>query len=69
MRWIDAPPPPHEPLPGYSPLLGRLLARRGLITPQAAEAFLYLSHYHPSPPEALPSLTNALERIEPVSYT
>lgn len=64
MRWIDAPPPPHAPLPGYPPLLGRLLARRGLTTPAAAAAFLDPHAYTPTPPEALPSLPAALRRLQ-----
>lgn len=63
MRWLDAPPPPHAPPPGYPPLLGRLLARRGLTTPAAAAAFLDPQAYTPTPPEALPGLPAALHRL------
>jgi single-stranded-DNA-specific exonuclease len=48
---------------GGHPLVAEILARRGLITPQAALAFLDPDRYTPSPPEALPDLATAVQRL------
>ncbi len=64
MRWIEAPPPPNlSPLPDLHPLVVHLLAQRGLTTPDAVHAFLDPRRYRPAPPEALPGLPMAVERI------
>jgi single-stranded-DNA-specific exonuclease len=44
-------------------LLAGLLARRGIITAEAARAFVYPDAYIPTPPEELPELDLAVERI------
>jgi single-stranded-DNA-specific exonuclease len=48
---------------GGHPLVAEILARRGLTTPQAALAFLDPERYTPSPPDALPDLTIAAQRL------
>lgn len=64
MRWIEAPSAPPRPSdPNLHPLVGRLLARRGLTTPEAIRAFLDPAAYRPASPEALPGLSMAVERI------
>ncbi|UCC65398.1 MAG: single-stranded-DNA-specific exonuclease RecJ [Anaerolineae bacterium] len=49
---------------GGHPLVAETLARRGILTPEAARAFLDPAHYAPAPPEELPDLTIAAKRIE-----
>ena len=63
MRWITFPPPPSSPLPGLHPLVAQALARRGIITPIAAESFLNPAHYPPTPASVLPGIEAAVERI------
>ncbi len=64
MRWLEASsPPPLPPDPNLRPLVARLLARRGLTTPEAVRAFLDPAAYRPAPPSALPGLPIAVERI------
>ncbi len=46
------------------PLVAELLARRGLLTPDAARAFLDPVHYSPTPPHAMPGMQTAVELIE-----
>jgi single-stranded-DNA-specific exonuclease len=63
-RWRD----PVErnvpsPLLDLHPLVGQMLARRGISTPEAVEAFLNPDSYTPSPASALPSMDAAVERI------
>ena len=48
---------------GGHPLVAEILARRGLTTPQAALAFLDPERYTPSPPDALPDLAIAAQRL------
>ena len=43
--------------------MAQLLARRGLTTPDAALAFLNPDRYVPAPPDALPDLAGAAERL------
>lgn len=62
MRWIDAHHPAH-PLPGFHPLVAAALARQGITTPQAAQAFTSADLYTPAPASALPGLEAALERV------
>jgi single-stranded-DNA-specific exonuclease len=45
-------------------LVAETLARRGILTPQAARAFLDPLCYTPAPPEELPDLIVAVERVE-----
>ena len=49
---------------GGHPLVAETLARRGILTPEAARAFLNPAHYTPAPPEELPGLVAATERVE-----
>lgn len=49
---------------GGHPLVAAALAQRGLLTPQAAQAFLNPEHYQPSPGGELPDMAAALERLE-----
>ncbi len=49
---------------GGHPLVAEMLVRRGITTVEAAQAFLDPDAYEPTPPEALPDLTRAAERIE-----
>lgn len=64
MRWIEAPPAaPLSPDLDLHPLVGRLLARRGLTTPEAIRSFLDPAAYQPASPETLPGLPMAAERI------
>ncbi len=49
---------------GGHPLVAEMLARRGILTPEAARAFLDPSHYTPALPEELPDLLAAAERVE-----
>ena len=49
---------------GGHPLVAETLARRGILTPEAARAFLDPSRYTPTPPEELPDLIAAAERVE-----
>ena len=48
---------------GGHPLVAEILARRGLTTPQVALAFLDPERYTPSPPDALPDLAIAAQRL------
>jgi single-stranded-DNA-specific exonuclease len=48
---------------GGDPIVAQLLARRGLSTPQAAAAFLDPDRYVPAPPNELPDLAAAAERL------
>lgn len=48
---------------GGHPLVAEILARRGLTDPQQVEPFLHADRYTPAPPEALPDLEIAVERL------
>jgi single-stranded-DNA-specific exonuclease len=66
-QWLD-PPPIDIPAPlrsavGGHPLVAATLARRGILTPQAARAFFDPAAYSPAPPTDLPALPLALERL------
>lgn len=64
MRWIDASPISAPTLvPDLPPFLNQALARRGLTTPEATRAFLDPHSYHPTPPDALPGMAQACQRI------
>jgi single-stranded-DNA-specific exonuclease len=49
---------------GGNALVARLLAQRGIESPEEARPFLDPSAYDPSPPEALPDLEQGAARIE-----
>ena len=64
LKWLE---PPEIAVPerlrqtvGGSPLVADALARRGIVDPQQALAFLSPDHNHPTPPEALPGMAAAL---------
>src|SRR5512142_2514350 len=65
MQWCEAPlislPPP---LPDLHPLVARTLLRRGITTPAQARAFLDPFAYSSSPPNELPGLSSAVDRVE-----
>ena len=67
-EWIT--PPPYQipeglqRLIGGHPLIAQALARRGIITEQAAHAFLNPHAYQPAPPEDLPGIIEAAERLQ-----
>lgn len=48
---------------GGHPLVAETLARRGLLTPEAARGFLDPAAYHPASPFELPDMERAIERI------
>ena len=48
---------------GGHPLVAQTLARRGAMTPAAAVAFLDPDAYIPTPPEALPGMARAVNRL------
>ncbi len=66
-KWIDPPELTVSPellaLVGDSTLAARALARRGIGDPEVARAFLDPDRYTPSPPEALPDLPEAVDRL------
>jgi single-stranded-DNA-specific exonuclease len=57
-------PEPLRTAVGGHPLVAETLARRGIRTPEAARAFLDPAHYTPAPPEVLPDLPAAAQRVE-----
>lgn len=59
---IDAPPALQEVVGGH-PLVAQTLARRGVLTPDAARAFLDPAAYVPAAPTDLPDLEMAVERL------
>ncbi len=59
---INVPPALHAAVGGH-PLVAETLARRGILTPEAARAFLDPAHYRPAPPQELPDLIAAVEHI------
>lgn len=66
--WID-PPPVDVPADfasaiGGHPLVARILVQRGIAHLAAARAFLDPEAYDPAPPEALPGMIPACQRIE-----
>lgn len=65
--WYD-PVPVHIPeslqqAVGGHPLVAQVLARRGILAPEAARAFLDPAHYVPAPPSDLPDLSAAAQRL------
>ncbi len=48
---------------GGHPLVAEILARRGITSPEEARAFLDPQHYTPAPPEELPDLEVAAQRL------
>ncbi|MCD6552562.1 MAG: single-stranded-DNA-specific exonuclease RecJ [Anaerolineae bacterium] len=68
ITWLDPQPTPvpealREAVGGH-PLVARTLARRGILTAAQARAFLDPNAYVPAPPDDLPDLSRAVERIE-----
>ncbi len=66
--WLES-APTHVPAAlaiavGGHPLVAQTLARHGITTPAAARAFLDPAAYTPAPPDALPGLTAAADRLE-----
>ncbi|MBN1135130.1 MAG: single-stranded-DNA-specific exonuclease RecJ [Anaerolineae bacterium] len=59
---VDVPPALQEAVGGH-PLVAQTLARRGLLTPEAARAFLDPAVYVPALPTDLPDLRLAAERL------
>lgn len=66
-RWnvpsTITPSPALQTAVGGHPLAARSLAQRGYTTPQAAQAFLDPAAYLPTPPQALPDLSVAVEHL------
>jgi single-stranded-DNA-specific exonuclease len=65
--WRD-PDPIHVPealaaAVGGHPLVAARLARRGIVAPEAARRFLSAAEYVPAPPEALPDMDRAAQRV------
>ncbi len=65
--WLD-PQPVRVPAAlrqavGGHPLVAEILARRGVLTPACASAFLEPASYKPARPEDLPDLTVAVDRL------
>jgi single-stranded-DNA-specific exonuclease len=48
---------------GSNPLIAQLLARRGILTVQAAQAFIDPHLYQPTPPASLPGMAAAADRL------
>ncbi len=59
---VDVPPALQEAVGGH-PLVAQTLARRGVLTPDAARAFLDPAAYTPALPTDLPDLEVAVERL------
>ena len=66
--WIELPqteiPASFAEFVGGHPLVAQTLFRRGITTPQAARAFIDPNAYTPAPPEDLPDLSLAADRLE-----
>lgn len=69
-------PPESPPIPedfqraiGGHPLVARILVQRGYRDPQEARAFMDWHAYTPTPPEALPDLQKAVERLQTAMQT
>ncbi len=66
-RWIEPIenhiPPDLLEVAGGHPLVARILAHRGITDPQRARAFLDPGFYQPAPPEDLPGMETACQRI------
>ncbi len=67
-RWAEPPsveaPAELRAAVGGHPLLAATLARRGILTAAAARAFLHPSHYTPAPPDDLPDMEAAADRVD-----
>ncbi|MEN9201737.1 MAG: single-stranded-DNA-specific exonuclease RecJ [Thermostichus sp. DG02_2_bins_29] len=65
-RWDLLPTPPQFNLElsrQYGKYVAKLLALRGLHTPEQVQAFLHPECYIPTPPESLPDLEKAVKRL------
>ena len=49
---------------GGHPLVSKTLARRGIQDVETARAFLDPDHYQPAPPDELPGMSRAADRLE-----
>lgn len=67
-HWLDpdpiAVPPELAAIVGGHPLVAETLVRRGIVSAEAARAFLDPAAYTPAPPTDLPGLEQAVERLE-----
>ncbi len=64
MKWIEREPSSTLlPLPGLPPLVAQRLIRLGMTESASARAFLDPKAYFPTPPEALPGLSAAADRV------
>jgi len=67
MNWVDLPlvevPAELSGAVGGNPLVAQVLARRGFLSADRALAFLDPAHYRPAPPEDLPDLEAAADRL------
>ncbi len=52
----------HSAIGGH-PLVAQILARRGILTPEEAWAFLDATRYRPAPPDDLPDMAQAVEAL------
>jgi len=65
MDWVEPSPiDSPAPLPDLHPLVAQTLLRRGLRTPEAAQAFLDPQAYSPAPAAQLPGLAAIADRLE-----
>lgn len=68
MRWVEIPRPQVSQefieAVGGNRMLAEILASRGVTDLDQARAFLDPRYYHPSPPEQMPGMTEAIALIE-----
>ncbi len=66
-EWLVSPSPDVSPdfqaTVGGHPLVARILAQRGITDPETARGFLHPELYRPAPPQELPDLSVAVERL------
>ncbi len=60
---ISVPEALHEVVGGH-PLVAEALVRRGITDPEQARAFLDPARYHPAPPDQMPGLPQAVQRVQ-----
>lgn len=68
LTWIEpqdiSPSKALQSAVGGHPLVAKTLARRGLQDVEKARAFLDPDHYQPAPPDELPGMSSAADRLE-----
>lgn len=68
LTWIEpkdiSPSKALQSIVGGHPLVSKTLARRGVVDIETARAFLDPGHYQPVPPDELPGMTGAADRLE-----